>query len=95
MAVNIIQLGDGKFVINHGYLGEEAALFIEPAPKRGKVGASAAKSGISKTECVDGGTVIVLGNLASAAVLAQELDKAARRIGTRRGMGPLTAAAGK
>lgn len=90
MSVNIINLGKGDYVISHGYLGEEAALFIEPAPVPGEIGADASKSGISKTQCVDGATVITFSNIGSADVLAEELAKAVRRIGTRRGMGSLS-----
>lgn len=86
MAVNVIELGSGDYIINHGYYGDKAALFIEPAPQRGPIGGDASMSGLGKRTCADGGTVIAMENLASAAVLAEELDKAARRIGTRRGM---------
>lgn len=89
MSINVIELGAGRVAINHGYYGEEAALFIEPVGEAGEIGTDASKSGLAKTVCIEGGTVIILRNLSSAAVLAEELDKAARRIGTRRGMGPI------
>lgn len=85
----MIQLGEGDWIINHGYLGEDAALFIEPSPARGTVGADARDSGLNKTSVAPGGIVIAISNLAAADVLSDELQKTIKRIGTRRGMGPL------
>jgi hypothetical protein len=87
MSVNVINLGADRYVINHGYIGERAALFIEPAPEPGEVGADASKSGISKSKCVDGGTAITFENLACAWAFESELTETIKRIGTRRGMG--------
>jgi hypothetical protein len=84
MSINVIELGAGRFVINHGYFGNKAALFIEPASMPGEIGEGASKSGLRKTECVPGGTVITFENLACADVLRDETEAAYKRIGTKR-----------
>lgn len=87
--VKVIRLGDGDWIVNHGYYGENAALFIEPAPKRGTVGVDASESGINKATVATGGCVIAISNLAAAEVLSGQLLDVIKRIGTRHGMGPI------
>ncbi|MEI9995152.1 MAG: hypothetical protein WDM91_11195 [Rhizomicrobium sp.] len=82
-----INLGTGRFIINHGYYGEQAALFIEQAPAPGKPGADASGSGLPPNRVVDGGTIITFENIACAEALAAELQSAIARIGSRRGSG--------
>lgn len=75
MTVNLIELGDGKWIINHGTYGGRKAVFIEPAPAPGEVGADASKSGLRKTEVAEGGTVITLRNNQALGVLVDELHR--------------------
>lgn len=85
--IHVLEFGEGKFVVNHGYYGERAALFIEPAPLPGTSNADATASGLPRNLIADGGTVITFENIASVEALGRELQQAMMRIGSRRGSG--------
>lgn len=66
--INVIELGAGRHVIDFGLYGKRPAIFIEPVPTPGVVGSDATGK-LPKDSVVDGGTVIVFENAASAEVL--------------------------
>ena len=79
-----IALGAGRYVINHGYYGDRAAVFIEKAPKAGEVGADASESGLRLDQISYDGAVITFENLASIEALEAELAEAKKSYITRR-----------
>lgn len=74
--VRIVELGEGKFVINHGDRWGVPCIFIEKANKPQSVGADASEDGLDADDVSNGAIVIQLGNKEAADILIEQIQKA-------------------
>lgn len=71
--MNIIKLGAGEYVINHGHYKGLPCVFIEKSPKAGEVGEDATDSGLRPDKLSDDATIIQFATVTSAMVLNDEV----------------------